>query len=98
MVCEIAYSGSRAKYLLDLDKVHPGQAGYSRLQTNLRKAAVPLATVHTPEGLPLPRCHPAWADARLRAVAGPSSACRSVVKVSGPIQIDAAVINDSTII
>src|SRR4029077_17499288 len=36
------------------DKVHPGPAGHSQLQTNLRKMAERLATVHTPEGMPLP--------------------------------------------
>jgi transposase len=36
------------------DKGHLGPAGHSQLQTNPRKAAERLATVHTPEGMPLP--------------------------------------------
>jgi transposase len=36
------------------DKVHAGPAGHSQLQTDPAQGAERLATVHTPEGMPLP--------------------------------------------
>ena len=54
--------GRRTHADCEPDKVHPGPAGHPQLQTNpaqslpsrRRGAAERLATVHTPEGMPLP--------------------------------------------